>query len=346
MEIIGRKLVRFRDLVAKGTDFAFTDFVAYSAVRMVVAVVQVLPLDMGDHLCRGLAYLLSKPFPVRRQEIGTALDKVFPGLAPSRRYQLTLAMWHHLMLMVCEIAWAQRRLHRTNWRQHVTFRGNREMLAASFSARPVVMVSGHFGNFEMGSYTMGLMGLKTLAIARTLDNRFLHRWVESFRGAKGQLIVDKKGCAPVVDAHLRGGGTLSLLADQHAGDKGLWVDFCGVAASCHKALALFALANEAPMQVVFTRRIGGRPMHFESTMLAVADPADGKYSVDDGKAELHSLPNPACESVESMTNWYNHQLERMIDLAPEQYWWLHRRWRTPPPRVAKRLAKKALARAA
>lgn len=332
MNLSGMKLARFQNFIAMANDFG-----VYLAVRSVVAVVQVLPLDMGDHLCRGLAFLLTKPFPVRRSAIRTALNKVFPDLDDSRCVQLTLAMWHHLMLMVCEIAWAQRRLHRSNWRKHVTFRGNREMLEASFSARPAVMVSGHFGNFEIGSYTMGLMGLKTLAIARTLDNRFLHRWVESFRGAKGQLIVDKKGCAPIVDAHLRDGGTLSLLADQHAGDKGLWVDFCGVPASCHKALALFSLANEAPMLVVFTRRVGGRPMQFENTMLASADP---------GASGLTSLPDPACESVESMTNWYNYQLERMIDLAPEQYWWLHRRWRTPPPRVAKRLAKKALARAA
>jgi KDO2-lipid IV(A) lauroyltransferase len=113
------------------------------------------------------------------------------------------------------------------------------------------------------------------------------------------------------------------------------VDFCGVPAACHKALALFSLATNAPMQVVFTRRIGGRPMHFESTMLAQVDPLDDEHG-----------PPSACDSVESMTNWYNQQLERMIDLAPEQYWWLHRRWRTPSPKVAKRLAKKALARAA
>lgn len=306
-----------------------TDFIAYAAVRMIVAVIQVLPLDMGDHLCRHIARLLSGPLPIRRSAIEVNLRKIFPDLDADRKRQLTLSMWHHLMLMVCEVAWAQRRLHRSNWRNHVSFRGNREMLAASFSKRPAVMVSGHYGHFEIGSYTMGLMGLETLAIARTLDNRFLHRWVENFRGARGQKIVDKTGCAPVVDAALREGGTLSLLADQHAGEKGLWVDFCGQPASCHKALALFSLANDAPMLAVYTRRIHGRPMQFESAMLAQADPRpDAKGEVD-----------PNCESVAALTDWYNRQLEAMIDLAPEQYWWLHRRWREPSPKVAARLAK-------
>ncbi|TWT91856.1 lysophospholipid acyltransferase family protein [Neorhodopirellula pilleata] len=314
----------------------FVDFIAYAAVRLVVAFVQAMPLDMGDHLCRNLAWLLSGPLPVRRKEIDDALDRIFPGVDPIRKHELTRAMWHHLMLMVCEVAWAQRRLHRSNWREHVVFRGNREMLRASFSPRPAVMVSGHFGHFEIGSYTMGLMGLETLAIARNLDNRFLHRWVENFRGAKGQQIVDKNGCAPIVDAHLRGGGTLSLLADQHAGEKGLWVDFCGQPASCHKALALFSLANDAPMLAVYTRRIGGRPMQFESAMLAQADPRPSE----------HGHTDPHCESVATLTHWYNRQLEAMIDLAPEQYWWLHRRWRTPSEKVAKRLAKQTTARAA
>lgn len=312
------------------------DFIAYAVVRFVVAVVQVIPLDMGDHLCRNLARLLTGPLPVRRKAIQDALDRIFPKVDPIRKRELTVSMWHHLMLMVCEVAWAQRRLHRSNWREHVVFRGNREMLRASFSDRPAVMVSGHFGHFEIGSYTMGLMGLQTLAIARNLDNRFLHRWVQDFRGAKGQQIVDKNGCAPIVDAHLRGGGTLSLLADQHAGEKGLWVDFCGQPASCHKALALFSLANDAPMLAVYTRRIGGRPMQFESAMLAQADP----------RPDEQGRTDPHCESVATLTDWYNRQLETMIDLAPEQYWWLHRRWRTPSAKVAKRLAKRSAARAA
>ncbi|MCC9657547.1 lysophospholipid acyltransferase family protein [Rhodopirellula halodulae] len=301
------------------------DASAYALVRMIVAVIQVMPLDMGDRFCRVVAALLSGPLPIRKNVIDSAFQQVLPGLSLEDQHRLTFDMWHHLMLMVCEVAWAQRRLHRCNWHQHVRFRGNQTMLQHMLSERPSVYVTGHFGNFEVGGYTMGLMGVRTLAIARRLDNPYLHDWVEDFRSAKGQDMVDKIGCAPIVDQHLQDGGLLSLLADQHAGHKGYWTDFCGVPASCHKALALFSLTSKAPMLSVYTRRLNGKPMQFESGLLGVVDPI-----TDDENAQ----------SVGQMTEWYNSQLEAMIDIAPEQYWWLHRRWRTPPEKVAARLEKK------
>ncbi|MEM6980245.1 MAG: lysophospholipid acyltransferase family protein [Planctomycetota bacterium] len=306
----------------------FLDAITYALVRLIVAVVQIMPLDMGDHLSRSLATVLCGPLPIRRDEIESNLTSIFTKMSAKDRHHLTWAMWHHLMLMVCEIAWAQRRLHRCNWYRHVRFSRNRECLSHMLSGRPMVLVTGHYGNFEIGGYVNGLMGVRATTIARKLDNQFLHDWVLQFRAQKGQDMVDKVGCAPKVDQHLACGGTLTLLADQHAGERGVWLDFCGRPASSHKALALFSLSSDAPMLAVYTRRIEGRPMQFETGLIDAVDPqanADG-----------------ACDDVSSLTQWYNHQLERMIDLAPEQYWWLHRRWRTPPPRVAKRIARKRL----
>jgi KDO2-lipid IV(A) lauroyltransferase len=311
-----------RRAAASGVEFA-----AYAAVRAVVAVVQILPTDMGDRICRHLAWLAGEVLGIRRGTADENISRVFAGQDAAGRHRLTAAMWHHLLLMVCEIAWAQRRLHRCNWHRHVRFRGNREMLERLLSPRPAVIVTGHFGNFELGGYVTGLMGIDTVTIARRLDNRFLHAWVERFRQAKGQRMVDKEGCAPLVDRHLRGGGTLSILADQHAGPKGCWVDFLGRPASCHKALALFTLSSEAPMLVAYTRRVGGRPMQFETGCVGIADP----------RADTPGH----CGSVTALTRWYNQRLAEAIGLSVEQYWWLHRRWRQPPPRVAKRLARNA-----
>lgn len=317
---------RFREKIL-GARRRGLDFVAYVAVRFLVATIQVLPLDMGNRLCRGLAWGIVHGFGVRRRATDENVAAVFPHADEAARRRLEVAMWHHLLLMVCEIAWAQRRLHLCNWSRYLRFRGNREMLAALLSPRPVVIVTGHFGNFEIGGYLVGLMGVKTTTIARRLDNGFLHDWVERFRQAKGQEMIDKEGCAPRVERHLREGGTLSILADQHAGEKGCWVDFLGVPASCHKALALFSLSARAPMIVAYTRRDRGRPMRFEVGLTGVADPADDRAA--------------ACGSVTELTRWYNDRLAEAIGPAVEQYWWLHRRWRTPPARVARRLAKRA-----
>ncbi len=312
---------RLRSLIGLTGDFA-----AYLLVRFLVAVIQTLPMDMGDSMCHGLAWLASGPLGIRRGVTERNLTRVFPDADQQSRRRLSFAMWHHLLLMVCEIAWAQRRLHLSNWSKHVRFRSQVDMLSILLSKRPVVTVTGHFGNFEVGGYVIGLMGFSTTTIARRLDNRFLHAWVERFRGAKGQQMVDKEGCAPIVEEHLKNGGALAILADQHAGDKGCWTDFMGVPASCHKALALFSLSSGAPMLAGYTIRLDGKPLKFESACIAIADPQRG---------------DPACESVNSLTKWYNEQLERSVALAVEQYWWLHRRWREPPPKVAKRLQKRA-----
>lgn len=305
----------------------FKDFLAYAVVRTIVAFIQTLPTDMGDTVCRGIGRAMADGLRIRHRITEQNLSQVFPDATDRERRNLERAMWHSLLLMVCEIAWAQRRLHLTNWQRYVRFRNNREILRRCLSKRPTVMVSGHLGNFEIGGYTMGLMGCESTTIARRLDNPFLHAWVQRFRSAKGQRMLDKDGCAMEVDNHLSAGGTLAILADQHAGPKGCWTPFLGVPASCHKALALFSLASGAPMVAGATRRINGKPMQFESACIEVADPADD--------------PDGNCDSVTTLTKWYNRQLAVSVNESVEQYWWLHRRWRQPPPRVAKRLAKAA-----
>ena len=302
-------------------------FIAYLFVRLVVAVLQALPIDMGDSVCRVAAKLIARYGKIRHRTTAANLQQVFPDASEAERVALEVSMWHSLLLMVCEIAWAQRRLHLTNWSQYVQFRNSPDILRYSLSKRPSVLVTGHFGNFEIGGYTVGLMGCESTTIARRLDNPFLHNWVERFRSAKGQRMLDKDGCSAEVEQHLESGGTLAILADQHAGPKGCWTNFLGVPASCHKALALFSLSSSAPMLAGSTRRINGQPMRFESACIGYVDPLDD--------------PDQHCASVTSLTKWYNRQLAISVGESVEQYWWLHRRWREPPPRVARRLAKAA-----
>lgn len=288
----------------------------YGFVRLLVALVQTLPEDRADTICRGLARLLSDHLKVRHKTVEGNLSLVYPEKSEGERAILRRQMWHHLLLMLCEIAWAPRRLHRCNWRGRVEFIDAPTMLWHLLSRRPAVVVTGHFGNFELGGYITGLMGVQTTTIARTLDNPYLHAFLTRFRGAKMQRMVDKKGCAPLIERHLAEGGKLALLADQHGGAKGCWVDFLGHPASCHKALALFTLTADAPMLVVYTCRAGG-PMKFKQGYTGIVDPR--------GEDE-------ATSGVRALTAWYNERLAEVIRSAPEQYWWLHRRWREKPKR--------------
>ncbi|MGV3486116.1 MAG: lysophospholipid acyltransferase family protein [Planctomycetaceae bacterium] len=291
------------------------DLLAFVVMRFMVGFIQALPLDMADSFCRLAAKLLTFVVVVRRKTLDENMRLIFPHSTPQEQLALREAMWHHLLLMICEIAWAPRRLHLTNWMQHIRVHDNRTMLRQLLSDRPTILVTGHFGNFEIGGYVVGLMGFPTVTIARRLDNPYLHRFLEGFRETHGQFMVDKEGCAPLIDRHLAAGGTLSLLADQHAGQKGCWVDFLGADASCHKALALFSLTSGAPMIVGYTRRLG-RPMYFESGNVAIADPENDSEGV--------------CAGVRPLTQWYSDRLAEAIEPALEQYWWVHRRWRFKP----------------
>jgi Kdo2-lipid IVA lauroyltransferase/acyltransferase len=86
----------------------------------------------------------------------------------------------------------------------------REAIHYLMDKRPIVLVSGHYGNFELTSYTLGLLGFPSFSIARRLDNPLLDRYVNLFRSANGQFILPMDGSAAQVDAVLRSGGSIAL----------------------------------------------------------------------------------------------------------------------------------------
>src|SRR5207302_9657639 len=128
--------------------------------------------------------------------------------------------------------------------------------------RPVRMVTSHFGNWGMGSYTLGLLGFKLHAVARPLDNRYLDEYLRRFRERTGQKLLAKKGDFDRMQEILAAGGVLGTLGDQDAGQRGLFVDFFGRPASTHKAVALLALEFQVPLLVVHNRSLG-EALHYK-----------------------------------------------------------------------------------
>ncbi len=301
--------------IHENQSYSLNDRLAYYAFRAVVCFVQIVSLERCDRMCRLLAWVFSNWIPLRQSLIRENLQMIFPEWGPDRSEYVTEKMWHHLLLMCCEITQAPRKVHRENWHDHFYIPDRRSMLKIVMDERPTVLVSAHFGNFELAGFLTGLFGVSTTTIARPLDNGFVHDYITKFRSLGGQYYLAKEGSAQQIQNLLGKGGNLTLLADQHAGAKGCWVDFLGKPASCHKGLALFTLSSGAPMIVVCGVRTGG-PMDFEISVLGIADPVDGGEHLS---------------SVPSLTRWYNQCLEKIIRSFPEQYWWVHRRWREPPP---------------
>lgn len=297
-------------------------YAVYLFVRFLICFIQAIPIETCARLARAIGWFLYAVVKLRRDVVEENLLNAFPDKTLAERERIARATYEHMILMVCEIAHAPRKIHETNWRDYVAVNDKEKLVGFLLDRRPIVLVSAHYGNFEIAGYMTGLLGVPTFTVARTLDNPFLDRFLNRFREAKGQFIVDKQGSARQIDSVLVHGGKLVLLGDQHAGPKGCWVDFFGRQASCHKAIAVFPLTAGAPLAVVYGRRTG-QPMQFELGMNDYIDPAQ---------------PGTEMGGVKPVTQWYNRRLEEMIRQMPEQYWWVHRRWRDAPKRVKARQA--------
>lgn len=299
------------------------DYLVYVTLRWLICFAQAIGTETGQSLARFVAWVMSDVLKVRRGVVDENLRYAFPNLSDAKRRQLARRMWEHLFLLVLEVAHAPRKIHETNWRRYVRLDGVDRLVRILLSGRPTVIVTAHFGNFEIGGFMLGLLGFPTFTVARDLDNPYLDRFINRFRGATGQHIISKHGGYDEILGVLGAGGTMAFLADQYAGVKSCWVEFFGRPASAHKAIALLSLEHNAPMAVCCARRLG-RPMQFEMKVNGIADPRAASNSTS---------------SIHELTQWYCNRMEEMIREAPEQYWWLHRRWKDPRP--AKRRAGRA-----
>jgi KDO2-lipid IV(A) lauroyltransferase len=265
-----------------------------------------------------LAYRINK----RHREVARDnLRRAFPGEYTEPQIEaLVRGVYRHFCTVIIEIIHLPRRLHLTNWKDHIDLVGGRAIVDRLLSGRPLLIITGHFGNWEMAGFALGLFGFRTHAIARPLDNPYLEDFLRRFREKTGQKLLAKRGDFDQMEALLKSGGVIATLADQDAGQRGLFVDFFGRPASTHKAVALLALEHRVPMAVVGTPKI------------------DGRYQIRIGEIIFPEEYDKDPNAVRAITQRFTRALENMIRSAPEQYFWLHRRWKHEPPKIRRKSA--------
>ena len=301
------------------------DYLAYLAVRAVVAAAQAMTVEQSYAFADLLAKVLHA-VDKRHRAIGVENLKMAFGDAytDAERRQVVKNVYRHFCRMLMEMLHIPRKLRLGNYRDRITLVGHGPVIDRLLDGGPVIMLTGHFGNWEMAGYLFGVFGFPPHSVARTLDNPHLDKFLRSFRERTGQKMIAKKGGYDEMLAVLRGGGILSFLADQDAGQRGMYVDFFGRPASTHKAIALLAIEHHAPVVVGYARRIGPG-FRYEVGCDAIIEPGEWTGTADDARL---------------LTQRYTSALERIIRRDPEQYLWLHRRWKHQPA------AKKAKAAAA
>jgi len=174
-----------------------------------------------------------------------------------------------------------------------------------------IFVTPHLGNWEVLPHVSAFVGIPLAIVARPLDNEYLEKLVYADRTSSGQILIPKKNAMFTLQKTLRSGTSIGILPDQST-MKGIVIDFFDRPATTTPVPAILAINYHRPIVVVACCRKKGVDQ-YEGF---VSDPIwPEKYESE--KAEIFRI-----------TEEMNRQMEKIIRRYPEQYLWMHNRWKT------------------
>jgi len=173
-----------------------------------------------------------------------------------------------------------------------------------------IFVTPHIGNWELLPFASSAVGIPLVIVARPLDNQYLEKLFYSNRTSTGQMVIPKKNAMFVLQRTLQQGKSIGMLTDQST-MKGILVDFFGRKATTTPVPAVLAIAKKRPIVVVACCRTAD--FKFEVFVSDPIMPEEGGHEKDE---------------IYRITSEINKKMEEIIRKYPEQYFWLHNRWKT------------------
>ncbi|MBI5039311.1 MAG: lysophospholipid acyltransferase family protein [Nitrospirae bacterium] len=196
----------------------------------------------------------------------------------------------------------------------VTIEGRTNLDKAVERGKGVIYLTAHFGNWELLGLSLGANGYPLNVIMRPLDNPKIDRLLTSFRSITGARMIPKKGALKEILKRLRGGEGLAILIDQNISrDEGVFVDFFGTPAATSKGLALMTIRADTPVLPTFIIR-EGKYRH----RLVYGQEIPIYKGGDTGRDVFLNTGN------------FTRVVESHIRRYPEQWFWMHQRWKTRP----------------
>ena len=287
--------------------------VEYGAVRGLEWVLTHVPLSWSAFCARRLGDLVHLFLRSRvreaRERVRTALG---PELDDHQIAGIVRESVRHFALVPVELMNLSRAVEQRGAEGVIEIQGRENLERVRASGRGCLFLTGHVGNWEVIGALCRDLGYPMLSVARALDNPLLERWLLQRRTQFGQQITAKRGASREVVRALREGYGVGMLLDQHAGRHGLRVPFFGKLASTYPSAAHLARRLRVPLLTGLSYRRGG-PLDF---VLEFGPPIESDPDLPEGEDHFR------------MTCAYTRALEDLVRRHPEQYLWLHRRWRS------------------
>lgn len=285
----------------------------YTAIAALRAVVSRIPIERAVRVgaaAGAFAMALdrfNRPVAMRNLEIA------FPAAARPARQAVLREMYRNWGRMAAE--WAHfGELDRSNIGRFVVYDGEQHWRQALKRGRGVLVLTAHFGNFELLSLAHSIYGTPIAIVHRPLRNPLLDDDVIAARVRFGNRILPRRGAGREILRALRDNWMVAVPIDLDV-RKGVFVDFFSLKASTTDALARLALASRAPVVAAFMVRQGRGPHHAISVTPEV---------------ELVRTRDRE-ESVRVNTQRFTAIVEQMVRRSPGHWNWIHRRWKTRPP---------------
>jgi KDO2-lipid IV(A) lauroyltransferase len=291
------------------------ELLEYWLVLLVARFLGLMPRGLA-RLAAGLLAVAIFGLLGRLRQVGERnLDLAFPGLSPARKRSVLRGVYRHLGWQLVEFC-RMSRYTEANTRDWIRTEGLEHFLAAQARGKGVLIVTGHLGAWELSSFYHSLMGHPMGMVIRRLDNRRLDAHVNAIRCLRGNRVLHKDDFARGLLSAMHAGETVGILMDTNMRPpQGVFVEFFGRLACTASGLARVALKTGAAVLPGFM----------------VWEAAERKYVLRFGPELVFQHTVDAEADALAATQQCATATEDWIRRYPDQWLWIHRRWKTRPP---------------
>jgi KDO2-lipid IV(A) lauroyltransferase len=288
------------------------DIVLYKLIKILIMVMSRIPLPVLTFFSDVLGLIWFNIDTRHRTVVFNNINRAYPGrYTPAQAWHFTKKNFQHTASMGFEVIWSYGK-KKHDLLTYYEIRGQAHIDAA-VKKGGVILLGCHMGNFELMSGAMAKARIYPIGLYRKFDFAPLEKIALEMRQRWGTKMIPLRKAAPKVKKALAQGKIVATLLDQNVDwYKGVFVEYFGQPACTNNGLAKLALQTDAAVIPMFIIKKNGRYIH--------------EFLPEVPVIKTHDL----IKDIENNTQAFVSAIESMVRRCPEQYFWVHNRWKTKP----------------